>query len=79
MKKGNAPGHLDRPTEFNNQLQADVLWLDLDEVAMVTEPGHKKNKTRKIAILVMVDVATRFMARTITDEKGPSLQKALEI
>ena len=29
VKKGNAPGHLDRPTEFNTQLQADVLWLDL--------------------------------------------------
>ena len=34
VKKGNAPGHLDRPTEFNSQLQADVLWLDLDEVGM---------------------------------------------
>ena len=25
VKKGNAPGHLDRPTEFDAQLQADVL------------------------------------------------------
>ena len=79
VKKGTAPGHLDRPTEFNAQLQADVLWLDLDEVGAVREPG-KRQKARKIAILVMVDAATRYMAaRTIMDEKGPSLQKVMNV
>ena len=61
------------------QLQADVLWLEMDEIGMLLEPGHRKQKAKKIAVLVMVDVATRYMAaRTIPDEKGPTLQKALE-
>ena len=62
VKKGNAPGHLDRPVEFNAQLQADVLWLEMDEIGMLLEPGHRKQKAKKIAVLVMVDVATRYMA-----------------
>ena len=79
VKKGNAPGHLDRPTEFNAQVQADVLWLEMDEIGMLLEAGQRKQRTKRIAVLIMVDVATRYMAaRTVPDEKGISLQKALE-
>ena len=79
VKKGNAPGHLDRPTEFNSQVQADVLWLEMDEIGMLLEAGQRKQRTKRIAVLIMVDVATRYMAaRTVPDEKGISLQKALE-
>eukprot|EP00438_Fugacium_kawagutii_P019118 Skav204381 [mRNA] locus=scaffold4897:193896:199406:+ [translate_table: standard] len=66
IKKGTSPASIDRATTFNEVVQADVLWIDL--------PNKKR-----VAILSMVDECTRYMAaRVINDEKGISLQKAVE-
>ena len=74
VKKSSAPGHADRPTEFNVQVQADVVWLDLP-----LQDGAQSSRPKKVAVLVMVDSATRYMAaRTVPDETGQTLQKAFE-
>ena len=76
-RKGVAPAHLERPQHLNDELQADVMWFDLEIDDL--HGGRHRTRPKKVAILVMVDTATRYMAaRTVPDEKGPSLQKALE-
>ena len=79
VRKGTAPAHADRPEEFNEVLQADVMWFDLSEGEAQGPQSASSRSSRKIAILVMIDTATRFMsARTIPDETGASFQKAVE-
>ena len=64
-----APGHADRPHHLNEAVQEDVMWIDVPS----------GTGARQVAILVMVDVATRYMAaRSVPDEQGVSLQKAFE-
>ena len=66
IKKGVSPGSVDRAENFNQVVQADVMWIKL-------------NKKKREAILSMVDECTRYMAaRIVSDEKSPSLIKALE-
>ena len=75
IKKTAAPAHLNRATEFNVNVQCDVMWLDLN--SLEDQKGDKKQK--KVGIMVMVDEATRYMmARTIGEEQATTLQKAME-
>ena len=71
VKKSSAPAHADRAQNFNDQVQADVLWLDLE--------GQSGSRAKKVPVVCIVDTATRYMAaRTVPDETGASLQKAFE-
>ena len=66
IKKGVSPASVERAENFNQVVQADVMWIELD-------------KKKRVAILSMVDECTRYMAaRIVSDEKSPSLIKALE-
>ena len=66
IKKGVPPASVERAENFNQVVQADVMWIELD-------------KKKRVAILSMVDECTRYMAaRIFSDEKTPSLIKALE-
>lgn len=66
-KKTTAPSTLNRAKDFNGAVQCDVLWLEM---------GVKK---KNVAILSMVDEATRFMsARLIADETAKTLTTAVE-
>ena len=66
IKKGVSPASVERAENFNQVVQADVMWIELD-------------KKKRAAILSMVDECTRYMAaRIVSDEKSPSLIKALE-
>ena len=79
VKKQSAPAHAERPTEFNEQLQVDTMWIDLSSIDGAPNTTSTTSKGRKIAVLVMIDTATRYMAaRTIPDETSGSLRKALE-
>ena len=70
VKKSSAPGHADRPQNFNEQVQADVIWLDLENQNQSTS---RVKKVAVLAIAAMVDTATRYMAcRTVPDETGAS-------
>ena len=56
-KKTLSPAHLERATQFGEAMQADTLWIE--------------NGKKTVAVLSMVDEATRFMAaRVIHDEMG---------
>ena len=66
-KKTTSPSNLDRARDFNGAVQSDVLWLEI---------GSKK---KRLAILSMVDEATRFMAaRIVADETAKTLTTAIE-
>ena len=66
-KKTTAPTSLDRAKEFNGAVQCDVLWLEIG------------SKRKKMAILSMVDEATRFMAaRIVSDETTKTMTTAIE-
>ena len=66
-KKTTSPTSLDRSKEFNGAIQCDVLWLEM---------GSSK---KRLAILSMVDEATRFMAaRIISDETAKTMTTAVE-
>jgi hypothetical protein len=66
IKKGVPPASVDRAENFNQVIQADVMWIELD-------------KKKCVAILSMVDECTRHMAACIvSDEKSPSFIKELE-
>ena len=55
------------------------MWLDLSSIDGAPNATSTASKGRKIAVLVMIDTATRYMAaRTIPDETSGSLRKALE-
>ena len=64
-KKTLSPAHLERATQFGEAMQADTLWIE--------------NGKKKVAVLSMVDEATRFMAaRVIHDEMGKNFTTAIE-
>ena len=55
-----APANLKQPTEFGEAVQADVMWI--------------KTKDRKVAVLSMVDMATKYQVATvITGERTEHL------
>ena len=65
-KKTTSPSSLDRARDFNGAVQCDVLWLEM-------------RTKKKMAILSMVDEATRFMAaRVIADETAKTMTTAVE-
>eukprot|EP00435_Cladocopium_sp_Y103_P017323 s1784_g4.t1 len=61
IKKGVSPASVDRAENFNQVVQADVMWIELD-------------KTKRVAVLSVVDECTRLMpAPIVSDEKPSSL------
>ena len=55
-----APANLKQPTEFGEAVQADVMWI--------------KTEDRKVAVLSMVDMATKYQVATvITGERTEHL------
>ena len=79
VKKQSARALAERHTEFNEQLHVDTMWIDLSSIDGTPNATSTTSKSRKIAVLVMIDTATRYMAaRTIPDETSGSLRQALE-
>ena len=73
-----APAAVPTATEFNQQLQADVMWVKIPAEGDA-EREHGERRLRKFAVLSMLDKATKYQAAAlIASEQGPDLLKGIE-